>query len=111
MRWGCYKVRPMKQSKITVEEVQKVAGLARLSLNEDECQALSCELSDILDYVAMLDEIDVSAVTATAHTVVRESPLREDELAQGLSRDEALSQAPTAHDGGFAVPKVLEGDS
>lgn len=101
----------MTQSKITVEQVRKVAGLARLSLSPDECESLSGQLSDILAYVAVLDEVDVSNVAATAHAVVSEAPLRADVRTAGLDRELALSQAPAAHDGGFAVPKVMEADS
>jgi aspartyl-tRNA(Asn)/glutamyl-tRNA(Gln) amidotransferase subunit C len=98
----------MTQAKITLDDVVRVARLARLSPTEEEAKALCHTLGEILTYVAVLDEVDVSGVEATAQAVVVESALREDLCAPSLSCEEALAQAPAAHDGGFAVPKVLE---
>lgn len=104
----CYKLAHMSQLKITVAEVEKVARLARLSPTPEQVETLARELSAILEYVAQLSSVDTSDVPATAHSVVQDSGFREDTLVPSLAREDALAAAPSAHDGGFAVPKVLE---
>src|SRR4051812_31110253 len=101
----------MSQLKITVAEVEKVARLARLSPTKEQAETLARELSAILEYVAQLSAVDTSDVPATAHAVVEDSGFRADVLIPSLARDEALAAAPNSHEGGFAVPKVLEVES
>lgn len=101
----------MPASKISLEEVQKVARLARLSLSEDETRGLQHDLDGILGYVALLDEVDTSGVEPTAHAIAVASALREDVIIPSLPQEEALAAAPASRDGGFAVPKVLEVES
>jgi aspartyl-tRNA(Asn)/glutamyl-tRNA(Gln) amidotransferase subunit C len=101
----------MSPPKITLDEVYRVARLARLSPNAQEAEALAHDLSAIVSYVATLDEVDTSHVEPTAHSVTQAAALREDAIVASLSRDEALSQAPRSANGGFSVPKVLEVES
>ena len=98
----------MSQLKITVAEVEKVAKLARLAPTPKQAQTLARELSAILEYVAQLSAVDTSDVPASAHSVVQDSGFRADVLVPSLPREEALAAAPSSHEGGFAVPKVLE---
>ncbi len=97
----------MSSSKITQDEVWRIARLARLSPTSEQAAALASDLSRILDYVAQLDRVDTSQVDATP-SMVRASVLRPDELRPCLDREAALAEAPAAQDGGFSVPKVLE---
>jgi aspartyl-tRNA(Asn)/glutamyl-tRNA(Gln) amidotransferase subunit C len=101
----------MSQLKITVAEVERIAQLARLSPSPEQARKLASELSAILDHVAQLSEVDTNDVPPSAHAVVEVSPLRDDRVVPGLTREQALAAAPRAHDGGFAVPKVLEVES
>jgi aspartyl-tRNA(Asn)/glutamyl-tRNA(Gln) amidotransferase subunit C len=101
----------MSPPKITPDEVYRVARLARLAPSSEEAEALAHDLSAILGYVALLNEVDTAQVEPTAHAVSTGAALREDAIVASLSRDEALSQAPRANDGGFSVPKVLEVES
>jgi aspartyl-tRNA(Asn)/glutamyl-tRNA(Gln) amidotransferase subunit C len=101
----------MSQQKITVAEVERVARLARLSPSPAQAEALARDLSNILGYVAQLAEVDTSDVPATAYVAEQGALFREDRLQPGLTQDDALRAAPSAHDGGFAVPKVLEVES
>jgi len=98
----------MSSPKITVEEVQRVARLARLSPTPAQAEALAHDLGKILAYVDELSAVDTSGVEATSHAIVTEAPLREDSVQPSVSREEVLDMAPASHDGGFAVPKVLE---
>jgi aspartyl-tRNA(Asn)/glutamyl-tRNA(Gln) amidotransferase subunit C len=101
----------MSQLKITAEEVARVARLARLAPSPAQTESLARDLSAILDYVAQLAEVDTSDVPATAHVALQVAPFREDHVVHGLTREDALAAAPASHDGGFAVPKVLEVES
>ncbi len=88
-------------------DIEHVARLARLALNEDEAARLGGQLGRVLDYVAQLDELDTEAVPPTTHVLPVTTPLRADAVGDHLDRGEALSQAP-AHDGhAFAVPRVV----
>jgi aspartyl-tRNA(Asn)/glutamyl-tRNA(Gln) amidotransferase subunit C len=97
----------MSSPNITQDEVYRIARLARLAPNAEQAQALASELTRILHYVAKLEEVDTSSVEATP-TTVRAAVLRPDEVRPSLERELALREAPASHDGGFAVPKVLE---
>lgn len=101
----------MSQQKITVAEVERVARLARLSPSPAQAEALARDLSQILTYVAHLAEVDTSDVPATAQVADEAPSFREDRVVAGLTREDALRAAPSAHEGGFAVPKVLEVES
>jgi len=101
----------MAATKITLEEAARVAQLARLSPSAEQLRALCGDLSAIVSYVALLDEVDTAHVEPTAHAVVEAAPFRVDAVRPSLDREEALSQAPAARAGGFSVPKVLEVES
>lgn len=100
----------MSQLKITVAEVERVAKLARLSPSAEQAETLARDLSAILSYFEQIAAVDTTDVPATAH-VVQGGNFRADELVPGLSQAEALAAAPSSHEGGFAVPKVLEVES
>jgi len=97
-------------ARITIEEVLRVAALARLELGAEEAERMRDQLDKILDYVASLDELDVRDVEPTFHAVPIDAPLRADEATGSLSRSDALGAAPSTEAGAFAVPQVLEGD-
>ncbi|QQR89846.1 MAG: Asp-tRNA(Asn)/Glu-tRNA(Gln) amidotransferase subunit GatC [Myxococcales bacterium] len=99
----------MAQDKIKPEEVQHVANLARLALNAEQLEAMSGQLNAILEYIASLDALDVRGVEPTVYPGLDQMKLREDVVKDTLARDEAFAQAPKTADGGFAVPKVMEG--
>lgn len=93
---------------ITSEEVLRIAGLAHLKLQPDEIARMSSELSAILAYVKQLEELDTSAVPATAHVQIERLALRPDEPAPSLPRDLALREAPRVADDGFSVPAFVD---
>jgi aspartyl-tRNA(Asn)/glutamyl-tRNA(Gln) amidotransferase subunit C len=100
----------MAEPKLTLEEVRKVARLARLALTDDEADTMRAQLEQILTYMAELDGVDVSGVEPTYHAIPMDAPLRPDVIRPGLPREEALAAAPASEAGGFAVPKVMEGE-
>lgn len=85
-------------------EVLHVARLARLALSDEEVEQMARELSAVLDHVEKIGELDLAGVAPTSHVVEVPSPLREDEPAPSLSREEALASAPGVEDDGFLVP-------
>lgn len=96
--------------RISLDEVRKVAKLARLALSDEELERMRGDLDGILDWMATLAKLDTSGVEPTFHAVEMVSALREDVPAEGLRHHEALRAAARSDQGGFAVPKVMEGE-
>jgi aspartyl-tRNA(Asn)/glutamyl-tRNA(Gln) amidotransferase subunit C len=93
--------------RITTDDVQKVAKLARLRLSDDELHRFTGQLADVLEHAADLETLDLDGVEPMAHPVPLTNVLRADEPAAPLERDEVLASAPAAEDGLFRVPPVL----
>ncbi len=93
--------------KITREEVQHVAKLARLDLTVAEVDRMTGQLDAILSYVAKLDELDTTGVAVTTHTQRVVNAFREDEVRPSLSREQALANGPEQNGESFVVPKVI----
>jgi aspartyl-tRNA(Asn)/glutamyl-tRNA(Gln) amidotransferase subunit C len=93
---------------LTKEEVEHIAELARLALTETEKERYREQLSEILDYAARLQSLDTSHIPPTSTVLAKQAVLRPDVATQGLSTDEALSNAPSAEQKQFRVPPVLE---
>ena len=88
--------------------VKKVASLARLSLSDDELKSSGEQLTTILDYVRLLDEVDTSDVAPLPHPVPAENVFREDHILPSLPREASLSNAPKSDGQFFLVPRILE---
>ncbi len=95
--------------KLSQQEVEHIAWLARLELTAEEKERYSRQLSAILEYAARLQAVDTSGIPPTASVLPGTGVLREDEPAQSLSADATLNNAPARQDNQFRVPKVLEG--
>jgi aspartyl-tRNA(Asn)/glutamyl-tRNA(Gln) amidotransferase subunit C len=94
--------------KLTVEQVRNVAELARLGLSDEEIERLSGELSKILDYIDLLEELDTSAVEPTAQVGGLTDVFRPDEVRDSLPVEAALANSPAAADGYFTVRAMQE---
>lgn len=92
-------------------EIEKVAGLARLSLKPEEKAALEKDLGAILDYVKQLEKLDTSRVEPTSHVLNLENVFRKDEARLSGVRDEVLKHAPQRDGNFFKVPKVVDRES
>ena len=86
------------------EQVLHVARLARLELSEDEVTKISGELSNILEHIEKISELDLEGVPPTSHVVEVTGALRPDEPRPSLPRDVAFANAPDIADDGFRVP-------
>jgi len=94
--------------KITLQEVEHVARLARLALSEEEKEEMRSQLDRILGYIEKLDQLDTSAVEPTSHVIPMTNVFRDDALLPSLSREEALANGPDRQEGFFRVPRIIE---
>ncbi len=94
--------------KITKEEVEKVAKLARLEITESEKAPFSEQLSSILSYVEQLKDLDTKGTEPTATVVDRTNVFRDDAVRPSLPAEQALANAPEQQDNFFVVPRILE---
>jgi len=90
--------------------VRHVAHLARLKLSDEQLAQYGAQLSRIVDYVELLEEVDTSDVPPTAHPLDITNVMREDTIDEPLPTDRALLNAPDHDDTYFRVPKVLDQD-
>ncbi len=95
-------------AKITIEEVEHVANLARLVFNEEEKKKLAEQLGRILDYIEQLNKLDTEDVEPTSHVIPMRNVVRPDVVRPSLTRDDALANAPSDVGGLFEVPKIVE---
>lgn len=92
---------------ITVETVKHHAGLARIALTDSEIAVLTTELGSILENIAKVSEVASADVPATSHPIPLNNVTRPDEIADVLTREQALANAPEATDGMFRVSSIL----
>lgn len=94
-------------SEITREQVEHLAGLARIALTPDEIERLTGELGQIVDSVAKVSEVATDDVPATSHPIPLRNVTRPDVVGQTLTVEQALAGAPD-HDGSrFRVTAIL----
>ena len=93
---------------LTLADVEKIANLARLELNEAQKRRYQEQLSAVLAYAERLNELDLAAAPPTAHAVARENIMREDVVEPCLSREEALGNAPQQAQNQFVIQAVLD---
>jgi aspartyl-tRNA(Asn)/glutamyl-tRNA(Gln) amidotransferase subunit C len=90
------------------EEVQKVAGLARLRMTDEQLDDLAPKLNNILGFIEQLSEVNTDNVEPLSNVARSTLPLRKDEVNDGECRDKVLANAPESEEGFYAVPKVVE---
>lgn len=93
---------------LTNAEVQKIAKLARIRLNEDEVTHYAGEINAILGWIEQLQEVNTDDVTPLASVSHEKLPWRADEVNDGNKQTDVLANAKDAQYGCFAVPKVIE---
>jgi aspartyl-tRNA(Asn)/glutamyl-tRNA(Gln) amidotransferase subunit C len=93
--------------KLSIEEVEHIAALARLALTDAEKRQYAEQLSDILAYAARLEELDTQDISPTASVLDTKLRLRIDQSRPGLPREELLKNAPETKEGHIKVPPVL----
>jgi aspartyl-tRNA(Asn)/glutamyl-tRNA(Gln) amidotransferase subunit C len=93
---------------LSLEDVAKVAKLARLELGSDDLARMQTQLSAILDYIAQLNELNTDGVEPLAHPLPIENVFRPDAPTPSLPPDAALQNAPNRVDNYFGVPAVFD---
>ncbi len=90
------------------QQVEHIAGLAKLGLSRDEVERFQEQLSAILDYAAILQGLDTEAIPPTAQVIRMRNVMRPDVAGPSLPPEDVLANAPSRRDDFFCVPPVLE---
>ena len=95
-------------TELTREDVLKLARLARLDLSDEEVEAFRKEMSDILGYVAQLDDADVTGLEPTSQVTGLQNVTRDDSVVDyGISPEDLLRLAPRTQDGQIKVNRMI----
>ena len=92
---------------ITDETIEYVGILAKLELSDDEKEQSKKDLSDMLDYVGKLNELDTSGVEPMWHTFPISNVMREDEVTNGDDKENMLKNAPESNQDAYIVPNTF----
>lgn len=93
--------------KIDKKIVEHIALLSRLSFTEEEKEKFSKQLSQILDHVEKIGELDLTGVEATSHVIDLRDIFREDDEIPSIPREAALKNAPHSEREQFKVPRIV----
>jgi aspartyl-tRNA(Asn)/glutamyl-tRNA(Gln) amidotransferase subunit C len=93
---------------LTLQDVEKIAHLARLELTDAEKAQYLEQLTAILEYAEMLTELDLTGIAPTAHAIAQENVLRDDVVAPSLLIEDVLFNAPQQAQNQFLIQSVLE---
>lgn len=94
--------------KVAKEDVEKVAVLSRLTIDEKQMPEYLSQFNDFLNYVDVLQKVDTENVEPLAHVLPMQNVFREDKIKPSIDRKLALSNAPEQEDGYFKVPRIIE---
>jgi aspartyl-tRNA(Asn)/glutamyl-tRNA(Gln) amidotransferase subunit C len=93
---------------LSKEQVEYIATLARLKLQDDEIADVVEKLSSIVDFVDQLQAAPTDDVEPMAHPLNMSQRLRADEITEFDQRDQVQKNAPSVEDGYYLVPRVIE---
>ena len=94
--------------RLSEDEVRHVAALARVAMTDDEVELMRSQLSNILEHVSVLNEVDTDGVEPTGHSVDVVSVMRDDDTGESSPREDVLANAPSSQDDFIRVKAVLE---
>ena len=97
----------MSAGKISAEEVEHIAWLAKIELSQDEKELFTKQFNTILKYFEVIDEVDTETIHPSTQVVEVASGLREDTVSPSLSVDKALANAVHRERGFFKAPKII----
>lgn len=95
-------------SKISEEQVRHVANVARIAISDEQAETYAKQLDEIIHEASILDEVNTDNVEPTIHVIHLQNVLREDEVKESLSNEDAMKNAADHEDGQVKVPSVLE---
>lgn len=93
---------------LTADDVKKIAHLARLGIDEEQIGNYANDLSNILDLMTQMGDLDTSSVTPMAHPLDQMQRLRDDIVTETNQRDHFQAIAPQTEAGLYLVPKVID---
>ncbi len=93
---------------LTADEVKKIAYLARLGIDENDIEAYAKDLSNMLDLMTQMGEMNTESIQPMAHPMDQIQRLRADEISESNQREHFQSIAPQVEAGLYLVPKVLD---
>lgn len=93
---------------LSSDDTRQIAHLARIALDDQAVEALTTDLTTVLDLVEQLQAIDTDGVEPMAHPGDAELRLRDDTVSEENQRDHLQAPAPEVEQGYFLVPRVIE---
>lgn len=96
---------------LSIQEVARLAGLARLELTQEELELLAPQLDVILDAVKSVADVADKDIKPTSHAIDMTNVFRADTVAESWPREAILAGAPEVEDGQFRVPQILSEES
>jgi aspartyl-tRNA(Asn)/glutamyl-tRNA(Gln) amidotransferase subunit C len=93
---------------LTRADVEKVARLARLAMNDEEIQAAQSQLNNIFGLIAEMQAVDTKGVAPMSHSQDLAQRLREDKVTEANQREAFQAIAPQVEQGLYLVPQVIE---
>ena len=96
---------------VSIQDVDYVAGLAKLTIPDSEKPAMARDLAAVLSYVEQLDRLDTGGVEPMMHAIDVANVFREDRAGASLPREDALANAPSTDGEYFLVPRILDSAS
>jgi len=93
---------------LSVEDVARLAGLARIELTEQELAHLAPQLDVILESVTSVADLATDDIEPSSHALPLTNVFRADEVRPGLESADALAMAPASEQDRFRVPRILE---
>lgn len=94
--------------KLTVEEIEHVANLARLDLTPEEKEKMIIDLAEIIDFADKLSEVDTEGIEPTAHILDMNNVFRKDEVRPSFDVEDIIRNAPESSENCIKVPKIME---
>jgi len=92
---------------VSIQYIEKIASLSKLNLSESEKETLMKHTENILDYVEILNEVDIDNEVLVNNIESKAETLRNDEVVTSFDGEILLKNAPDMEDGYFVVPNIL----
>lgn len=93
---------------LSLDDVKRVAHLARIAISEDEARATQSQLAGIFNLIAEMQAVDVSGITPMSHAQDVVQRLRADAVTESNLREQFQAVAPQVEAGLYLVPRVIE---
>ncbi len=93
---------------LSLEEVRRIAELARIGISDAEARAVQAQLNDIFELIGQMQKVSTDSIEPMTHARGSASRLREDAVTERDQREQFQAVAPQVEQGLYLVPKVIE---